>query len=133
MSDRSEPEPSIDPGALRESIRTNAVVAIHFRAGWAQCDRTVDETLRAEFAGRIAFHAIDVDHPASGEFALEAGILSVPALGLWVRGRPWKTLSGVQTREHLRDELENALRRSVSRPQNVDVYARDPNYERLLR
>ena len=128
--------PTLDANTLRDVLRSNAVVAIHLWAPWDLHDRSLDEALRPlreDFAGRVAFHAVDVDHSASGEFVLEADVLNVPALGLWVRGRPWKTVTGVRTPDHLRAELEDAVRHSVSRPQNVEVYARDPDRERLLR
>ncbi len=128
--------PALDGETLQQVLRDNAVVAIHYWAQWNNHDRAFDEVLRplrAEFAGSVAFRSIDIDTPAGAQLAMDARLLNVPALSIWLTGRHWRTIIGVRRVNRLRNEIADAVRRSSPQSDNIEAFVREPDLARIHR
>ena len=128
--------PSVDADAFAALLRESSVVAIHFWAAWNGIDRTFDQwmrPIREEFAGRVAFRSMDTDSSDGGQVAKDARVLSLPALGVWVRGHRHSTIIGCRRPEEVRAHLLEALR--VARPANetLEAFVREVDAAGILR
>lgn len=101
MAERWEPAaPPIDAATFEGLVATEAFVVIHFWAEWDAYDRQLDRALgsvRAEFAGRVAFRSADVDRPDLVPVCRACGVVNVPALACFAHGRLVDTLVGLRS------------------------------------
>jgi thiol-disulfide isomerase/thioredoxin len=109
MAERWRPgSPPVTAADLPAVLASGPVVVIHFWAAWNGVDRLFEPqfaAVRREFEGRIAFRSADVDEPDLEPFCRESGVVNVPALGCFVRGRRVKTIIGARPEDELRAEF----------------------------
>ncbi len=84
--------------ALQDLISKRSIVVIHFWAKWNGYDPVVGERLEAlanEFGSRILFVACDIDNEDNFQICRDAGIMSVPAVAVFVKGKQTMRRIGV--------------------------------------
>jgi hypothetical protein len=104
--------PAVSATTIPVVLRENAVVVVHFWAVWNGYDPVMDrnvQTLRGEFEDQIHFCSCDVDLPENGELCRICGVLNLPTLACFVRGRFYQRLCGVAELGSLRSALEDCL------------------------
>lgn len=98
--------PDVEAGDLPRLFREHRFLLLHMWAAWNDDDRAMDEVLRRvrpDFAGRVEFRALDTESPANWTFVLaQRGIVNLPALVLYVKGRRSDVLIGLRSRGDLR-------------------------------
>jgi thioredoxin len=98
-----------DQNFKQEVLDSDKVTLVDFWAPWCgpcQMMGPVLDELAKEVEGKFKVGKLNVDeNPAS---ASEYGIMSIPALKIFKDGKVVKELTGVQNKESLKEELENA-------------------------
>ena len=104
--------PPLTAADVPAALAAHPAVVVYFWASWNGVDRQfapVLEAVRPEFAGRVEFRAADVDDAGLAAFCEACGVVNVPALGCFVRGRRVKTVVGSRPAEVLRAEFAALL------------------------
>ena len=90
-------------------------MVVHCEAVWDGYDIPVDalmQEMKAEFAGQIAFFALDVDEEANWDFLQSAPVMNVPCLVYLKNGGVFRVRIGqyskAKTREILREWLKTS-------------------------
>ena len=110
-----------------EVLGSELPVLVDFWAQWCPpCHRLapVLDELAAEYAGRIRFAEVDVDHNPNTARAYH--ILSMPTLSLFHRGELLSQRVGAQPKALLRARLEEALRVKRLKVALAERWARSP-------
>ena len=85
-------------------------LVLHYWAIWDRHDREMDRLLaplREEFAGRICFRSCDTDRSENRPFIND--LATVPALGLFVRGKRTALIIGRRSSDELRVTFQRLL------------------------
>lgn len=96
----------------QEVLNSNIPVLVDFWAEWCMPCRMiapiVDE-LAEDYKGKIKFGKVNVDN--NTQLATELQILSIPVLILFRNGQPITRIVGANTKAHIRQEIDSALKR----------------------
>lgn len=95
-----------------EILDSDKPVLADFWAEWCMPCRMLSpimEELAGDYKGRVKFAKINVDDNAM--LATDLQILSIPALILFKNGKELVRITGVNTKEYIKREIEAALKR----------------------
>ena len=104
--------PALQIAELPDILAQNPVVILHFWAIWDLHDRTMDAYLQEvipQFEKRIAFYSVNVDEESNHELCRQCHILSIPALGCFVKGEWYEASVGVLNADKLILKLDSWL------------------------
>lgn len=93
-----------------EVLKMKGVVLVDFFATWCgpcKMQAPIIEEVAKEFEGRAKVGKLDVDQGL--ETAEKFGIMSVPTIIIFRDGQAKETLTGVQTKEFLREKINSLL------------------------
>ncbi len=102
--------PSITSSNYEAVFIAHQYVAIHFWAEWNGVDPPLDRELGrlpSEVRALVQFVSCDTDDPENEVLIQLFSLLTVPALGLLVNGKPRDLIVGLRTSESLAMELIN--------------------------
>jgi len=98
-----------DQNFKKEVLESDKVILVDFWAPWCgpcQMMGPILDELSKEAEGKFKVGKLNVDE--NPDSASEYGIMSIPALKIFKNGKVVKELTGVQNKESLKEELENA-------------------------
>ena len=98
-----------DQNFKKEVLESDKVILVDFWAPWCgpcQMMGPILDELSKEVEGKFKVGKLNVDE--NPDSASEYGIMSIPALKIFKNGKVVKELTGVQNKESLKEELENA-------------------------
>lgn len=93
-----------------EVLKRKGVVLVDFFATWCgpcKMQAPIIEEVAKEFEGRAKAGKLDVDQGL--ETAEKFGIMSVPTIVIFRDGQAKETLTGIQTKEFLREKINSLL------------------------
>lgn len=93
-----------------EVLKSNIPVLVDFYATWCgpcQQQAPIIEELTREYDGKVKIGKLDVDE--AGKIAEKYRIMSIPTLLLFNNGEPVQSMTGFQSKEKLKQELEKVL------------------------
>ncbi len=95
----------------KEVLDSEIPVFVDFWAPWCMPCRmiapVIDELSR-DYEGKVKFAKVNVDDNA--QLATDMQILSIPALILFKNGKEIKRMQGVNSKEYISKEIENAIK-----------------------
>jgi thioredoxin 1 len=86
----------------KEVLQSTLPVMVDFTAVWCGPCKMLDpvvKQLAEEWAGKVKFVKLDVDH--NPELAMRYQVMGVPTLMLFVNGQPGQRVSGYQPKDRL--------------------------------
>lgn len=99
-----------DDNFEEEVIKSQTPVLVDFWAPWCgPCkilEPVIDE-LAKEYEGKIKIGKVNVDENPNS--ASKYGIMSIPSILIFKNSQPVKSMIGVQSKEKLKGEIENAI------------------------
>jgi len=93
-------------------INSHPASLIHFRADWNSHDLQLQdelEELRPKFDDRVGFANVDVDEEGMHDICRQVGLKNVPALAYYRRVRLVRLITGLESRDRLKDRLRDLL------------------------
>ena len=106
----SKPTPVDDSNFDQSVLQSDTPVLVDFWAAWCRpclmLAPTLDE-LAEDYDGKITFTKLDVDQ--NPKTASKYGIMSIPTLLLFKKGKPVSHLVGYRPKAELKRELDAAL------------------------
>lgn len=93
-----------------EVLNSDKPVFVDFWAEWCMPCRMmapIMDELSADYEGKVKFAKIDVDD--NPQLATDLQILSIPALILFKDGKELTRMTGVNPKENIKREIDNAL------------------------
>ncbi len=100
----------VDSASFQQVVEGGDVVIVDFYADWCGPCKIVApimEKLSSEYDGRAKFTKLDVDN--NPEVAERFGIMSIPTLIVFKKGKPVERFVGAAPPQHYRDLIERAL------------------------
>ena len=93
-----------------EILDSNEPVLVDFWADWCMpckmMSPVIDE-LSEEYKGKVKFAKVNVDD--NPELATDLQILSIPALIFFKNGKELARITGANSKEHIKDEIEKCI------------------------
>ena len=96
---------SIDEIAIPEATAHAPFLVVHLWADWNGYDRMMDRALKRlnlEFQGRVQFRSLDTEDPEHHDYLRRIGLLNLPSLILYARGKEPRLITGMRPIEELR-------------------------------
>lgn len=100
----------VDSETFESAVEGGEVVVVDFYADWCGPCKVVApimEQLSSEYNGRVKFTKLDVDN--SPDIANKFGIMSIPTLIVFKKGKPVERFVGAAPAQYYRDLIERAL------------------------
>ncbi len=100
-----------DQNFQNEVLSSEIPVLVDFWAPWCAPCRIIApiiEDLAKEYAGKLKVGKLNVDE--NQQVAAEYGIMSIPTLLFFKNGQPVDSIIGVQSKEAIRQKIEQVLR-----------------------
>jgi thioredoxin 1 len=94
----------------KEVLDSDAPVLVDFWADWCMPCKMISpviDELSADYEGKVKFTKVNVDD--NTRLATELQILSIPVLILFKNGKELMRITGVNTKEHIKREIDAAL------------------------